>query len=282
MNYTDANTNNAKPGALRLPVRVAIATALATAWFTLAAPAVRAVSVSYDFSISSNYSLLMSPQSSSAQSQVSQMSSGVVKTANNNPVIMITNTSSTAEISDVMMTITDPDSVYNALKLLQNPLGATPGAPFTNNVWGGSTTTINIALPNALAPNQSLVFAVNLGPVGGFPNPSWVPGYENIFFNQPSDMNAQVAVTYFDPASPTNTQTLNSVLPNLTAMDPMATVMSSCCSTPSTSVFQTSFGTTPVPEPSSMLLVALGALTLGMPVWRRYKRSSSCKSQGRI
>lgn len=279
MNYTDANTNNAKPGELRPPVRVAIAAAVAIAWFTLAAPAARAVSVSYDFSISSDYSLLLSPQSSSAQSMVSQMSSGVVKTANNNPVIKITNTSATADISDVMMTITDPDSVFNALKLLQNPLGATPGAPFTNNVWGGSTKTIDIALPTPLAPNQTLVFAANLGPLGGFPNASWVPGYQNIFFNQPGDMNAQVAVKFFDPASPTNVQSLNSVLPNLSDMNPLVTIMSSCCSTPSTSVFQTSFGTV-VPEPSSILLVGLGALTFVVPVWKKYKRSSATKSQG--
>jgi hypothetical protein len=250
--------------------RAAIAAALAAAWFTLAAPAARAVTVSYDFSISSNYSLLVNPQSSSAQSQVSQMSSGVVNTANNNPVIKITNTSATANISDVMMTITDPDSVFNALKLLQNPLGATPGAPFTNKVWGGSTKTIDIALPTALAPNQSLVFAVNLGPPGGFPNPSWVPGFQNIFFNQPSEMNAQVAVKFFDPASPSNVQTFNSVLPNLANMDTVITVMSSCCSTPPTSVFQTSFV---VPEPASVVLMALGSLPLGMLVWRKRKRA---------
>ena len=279
MNYTDANTNNAKPGARRLPVRVALAAAVAIAWFTLAAPAARAVSVSYDFSISSNYSLLMSPQSSSAQSQVKQMSSAVVDTANNNPVIMITNTSMTADISDVKITLTDPDSVFNALKLLQNPLGATPAAPFTNNIWGGSTNMVNIALPTPLAPNQSLVFAVNLGPLGGFPNHSFVPGFENILFQNPSASNAQLAVTYFDPSNPTNTQTLNSVLPSLTTMTPLVTVMSSCCNTPSTSVLETSFG---VPEPSSILLLGLGVLTLGMPAWKRYMRSSSTKSQRTI
>ncbi len=281
MNYTDANTNNAKPGAPRLPVRAAIAAAVAIAWFTLAAPAARAVSVSYDFSISSDYSLLLSPQNSSVQSQVAQKSMNVVNTANNNPVIKITNTSATADISDVKITLTDPDSVFNALKLLQNPLGATPAAPFTNTIWGGSTNMVNIALPTPLAPGQSLVFAANLGPLGGFPNHSWVPGYQNILFQSPSATNAQIAVNYFDPSNPTNTQTLNSVLPSLTTMNPLVTVMSSCCSTPSTSVFETSFGTT-VPEPSSILLVALGALTFGMPVWRKYKRASSTKVEATI
>jgi hypothetical protein len=270
MNYTNAFANKDEPRAVGFPLRAAIGAALASAWFTLAAPMARAVTVSYDFSISSNYSLLVNPQSSSAQGQVKQLGSGAVNTANNNPVIMITNTSATAEISNFMMTITDPNSVYNALKLLQNPLGATPGAPFTNNVWGGPTKTIDIALPTALAPNQSLVFAVNLGPVGGFPNPSWVPGYQNIFFNQPSNMNAQLAVMFFDPASPSNVQTFNSVLPPLTEMDPMITVTSACCSTPPTSVFQTSFV---VPEPTSAALVALGSLPLGMLVWRKRNRA---------
>jgi len=271
MDHRPGKANEHKPRRPGWPFRAVIAGGLASVWFALAVPAARATIVSYDFSISSDMGLLLSPDSSSAQSMVSQMSSGVVRTANNNPVIMITNTSPTAEISDVMMTITAPDSVFNALKILQSPVGATPGAPFTNNVWGGSTMTIDIALPNALAPNQSLVFAANLGPLGGFPNASWVPGFQNIFFNQPGGMNAQVTVNFFDPASPSNIQTFNSVLPNLADMNTVVTVTSACCSTPPTSVFQTSFL---VPEPSSVLLVLLGAVPLGRSVYRKCKRTS--------
>jgi hypothetical protein len=210
---------------------------------------------------------------------VAQKSSAVVGTANNNPVINITNTSATANISEFQMTITDPDSVYNALKLLQAPIGATPGAPFTNNVWGGSTKTIDIVLPTALAPNQSLVFAVNLGPLGGFPNASWQPGYENIFFQQPEvpNTNANLSVTYFDPSNPTNSQTVTNQLPALDAMDPLVTVTSACCNTPSTSVFMTGFGGPPVPEPSSIVLVALGCVSMVIPAWRKYRRSAQAK-----
>ena len=224
---------------------------------------------------------MMNPDNSSIQSQVAQKSSNVVNTANNNPVIEITNTSPTASISEVKMNLTDPDSVYNALKLLQSPLGATPAAPYTNSVWGGPSKMIDIVLPHALAPNQSLVFAVNLGPLGGFPNPSWVPGYENIFFQMPEvpNTNANLAVTFVDPSSPNSPTTLTNALPSLSSMDPMVTVTSACCSTAPTSVFMTSFGSgPPVPEPSSMLLIVLGSLPLAVPAWRKYKRGVKSKN----
>src|SRR5436309_1863824 len=71
--------------------RTALCAALALAWLAASAPAVRAATMSYTFSISSDYSLLMNPQSTQMQGQVAQKSSAVVSTANNNPVIMITN-----------------------------------------------------------------------------------------------------------------------------------------------------------------------------------------------
>lgn len=280
MNYTTRQTNKSSPRGLRLPVRVAVSAALALAWIASAAPALRAATMSYSFSISSDFSLLMNPQNPSIQNQVSQKSSGVVNTADNNPVIEITNTSDTADISEFKISLTDPDSVFNALKLLQSPLGATPAAPFTNTIWGGPSKMIDIVLPHALLPNQSLVFAVNLGPLGGFPNINWAPGYQNIFF-QPSvvpNTNANLTVTYFDPLNPNSPTTVTNVLPSLTTMDPLVTVTSACCSTAPTSVFNTSFTTAPpVPEPSSMLLAALGSLPLGLLIRRKYQRETKAK-----
>lgn len=276
MSYTNIHTKFPTSRAHHLSAHMALAAALAAAWLAIDPPTLRAATVSYTFSVCSDYSLLMNPQSSSTQSQVSQKSSAVVGTANNNPVIKITNTSATADISEFKMTLTDADSVFNALKLLQAPIGATPAAPFTSSIWGGSTKTIDIVLPTALAPNQSMTFAVNLGPLGGFPNVNWQPGYENIFFQQPitPNTNANLSVTYFDPSSPVNSQTVTNQLPAIGAMDPLVTVTSACCNTPATTVFMTEFGGTAVPEPSSMALVALGCVSMVVPAWRKYRRSS--------
>jgi hypothetical protein len=280
MNYKNSHTRKLAAGALGFPARTALAAALVVVWCATAAPT-RAATMSYNFSISSDQSLLMNPQNSSIQNQVAQKSSNVVNTANNNPVIEITNTSTTADISEVKISLTDPDSVFNALKLLQSPLGATPAAPYTNKIWGGSSKMIDIVLPHALLPNQSLVFAANLGPLGGFPDISWMPGYQNILFQTPvtPNTNANLAVTFQDPSNPNNPTVLRNVLPSLTTMDPLVTVTSACCSTAPTSVFMTSFGSgPPVPEPSSMLLIVLGSLPLAVPAWRKYKRGVRSKN----
>ncbi len=277
MSHTSSHTKLSTSRALALSARVALALALVAMAVATSPSTVRAATMSYSFSVSSDYSLLMNQQSSSVQNQVSQKSSPVVNTANNNPIIEITNTSTTSDISEFKLTLTDADSVFNALKLLQAPIGAKPAAPYTNSIWGGASKTIDIVLPTALVPNQSLVFAVNLGPLGGFPNTSWQPGYQNIFFQTPvvPNTNANLTVTYSDPATPSDPTTVTNVLPSLSNMDPLVTVTSACCSTPSTSVFNTSFSVgPPVPEPSSMALVALGCMSTAFPAWRKYRRKN--------
>ncbi|HEV2972169.1 MAG TPA: hypothetical protein VGY55_19505 [Pirellulales bacterium] len=246
--------------------------ALAAICAAVVPSATHAGTISYSVTMSSDYSLLLNPNNASVDKQVSQKSSTVVATANNNPVLDITNTSSTAVITDVKMTLTDPDSVFDALKVLQSPPGAMPQSPFTTNIWGGSTQSIDIKLPTALAPNQSLIFAVNLAPMGGFPNHSWDPGFENIFFQDPPTINtnANLMISYNDPTQAGDPAgTLTNALPALSSMTPLVTVTSLCCSTPSTSVLSTSFSTTPVPEPGSVVLMLLGSLPLGLPVWRK-------------
>jgi hypothetical protein len=263
-----------------LPARLSLFLALAAICAAIAPSASRAGTVSYSVTMSSDESLLLNPNNLTVQNQVSQKSAPVVATANNNPVLDITNTSSTAVISDVQITLTDADSVFDALKLLQSPPGAIPQSPFTTKVWGGSTQTIDIKLPTALAPQQSLIFAVNLAPMGGFPSHSWDPGFENIFFQDPPNVNsnANLTISYNDPTQAGDPAgTLTNTLPSLSSMDPLVTVTSKCCSTPSTSVLTTSFSTTPVPEPGSVVLLVLGSLPLGLPVWRKYRRADTAK-----
>jgi hypothetical protein len=256
-----------------LPLALALATMLAAA-----SPA-RAIN-SYQVYMSSDYTLLMNPLSMSVQSAVQQQASSMVSTANNNPVINIQNTSSSASIKEVQFTLTDPDTVFAALNILRGPTDAqkrfgTTG-PFATTIWGGKSKTIDIVLPTPLAPQQNLTFFVNLSPLTGNPSASWIPGFTNIFFQDPPNMNASFKVLFSD-----NT-TLHDVLPSLeemqtnTASDPAAFVLaSSCCNTQSTMFLTANF----VPEPTSVVLVMLGSVPLAIPAWRRYRRSGRAKAE---
>jgi hypothetical protein len=282
MTHTNYYTNRwlgtrravALPG---LPLALVLATMLAAASPARAAD-------SYQVYMSSDYTLLMNPMSMAVHSAVQQQSSSLANTANNNPVIDIQNTSSTASIKEVQFTLTDPDTIFDALSILKGPTDAqkrfgTTG-PFATTIWGGKSKTIDIVLPTPLAPNQNLVFFVNLAPLTGNPSASWIPGYTNIFFQDPPNMNANFKVFFND-----NT-TLNNVLPSLedmqtnTSTDPAAFVLaSSCCNTPSTMFLTGNFDGPPVPEPTSVMLVVLGSAPLAIPAWRRYRRSGRMSSE---
>jgi hypothetical protein len=256
----------------RAPFALALATMLLSAISTARA------ADSYQIYMSSDYTLLMNPTSMSVQSMVQQTASTAANTANNNPVIDIQNTSSTASIKEVQFKLTDPDSAFDALGLLKGPSDAekrfgTTG-PFATMIWGGKSQTVDIVLPTPLAPHQNLVFFVNLTPLNGTPDPTWLPGYTNIFFQDPPNTNANLKVFFSD-----NT-TLNNTLPSLESMatntstNPQAFVLSSsCCNAPATMFLTGQFSGTPVPEPSSVFLVMLGSLPLAIPAWRRYRRA---------
>jgi hypothetical protein len=277
------NTNgytNRWPRAKRALRRGRAPFALALATMLLSAISTARAGVSYQIYMSSDFKLLMDPMNMSTQSMVQQTASTAANTANNNPVIDIKNTSMTASIKEVQFMLTDPDSVFDALGILQGPSDAqkrfgTTG-PFATMTWGGSSKTIDIVLPTPLAPQHNLVFFVNLAPLNGHPDSTWMPGYTNIFFQDPPgpNPNANLKVFFND-----NT-ILDNPLPSLESMatntstDPAAFVLaSSCCNAPPTMFLTGGFGGSPVPEPSSVLLVMLGSLPLAIPAWRRYRRA---------
>ncbi len=118
------NTNgytNRWPGQ---PPPLAALFALALATMLLSAISTARAGVSYQIYMSSDYKLLMDPMNMSTQSMVQQTASTAANTANNNPVIDIQNTSTTASIKEVQFKLTDPDSVFDALGLLQGPSDA--------------------------------------------------------------------------------------------------------------------------------------------------------------
>jgi hypothetical protein len=235
----------------------------------------QAGTVQYTLSMSSNYGLLQNPTSPSAQTTVSSMSSAAVATANNNPVFELTNTSVSADFTEVKLTLLDPQSMIDALKILQSPPGATAAAPFTNSVWGTPTKSIDISLPTPLAPNQSMFFTINLTPNGGFSNMSWVAGYKNILFNSMGVGNTTVNVSYINSGNPGDPSgTFSTTMPSLSNFNAI-TIASQCCSTPATQMLSTSIiiPNTSVPEPGSIVLMALGALPVAAVVRKKYRKT---------
>ena len=120
-------------------------------------------------------------------------------------------------------------------------------------------------LTTPLAPGNSLIFMLELGPATSYADPTWVPGYKNVFYNtaDPSK-NAEFTVTYDPPGGPTST--VSQTLPALASSDPLASVTN--CSGLTTTVTTTGMGTS-VPEPSSLVLLLLG----GIPIWFAARRN---------
>ncbi len=235
----------------------------------------QAATIQYSLSMSSDYGLLQNPTSVAAQTAAATQSTAVVNTANNNPVFELTNTSATADFTDVKLTLLDPQSMIDALKILQSPPGATAAAPFTTSTWGTPSKSIDIHLPTPLLPNQSLFFTINLTPNGGFSNMSWVAGYKNILFNSLGVGNAMVNVSYTnsgiagDPSG-----TLNTQLPSLANFNAI-TIASQCCSTPPTQMLDTMIEGpgSAVPEPGSIVLMLLGAIPVAAVVRKKYRKT---------
>jgi hypothetical protein len=240
---------------------------------------------SYSIDIASSLQLLESPSNASVQKQVSEQSALVDRVANNNPVLELTNTSTTSDITNVQLTLNDPESVIEALKVLSTD-GTATGA-FATNVYGGPATTVDISLSTPLAPGQSLLWAMELAPVKGYADTGWTPGYENILFpgsNPIPGTNASFTVTYTDPMNSDPT-TSTTVLPDLATFDPTVTVeptaicSSSCGSSIGTATTLYTLGvptttTNPsVPEPSSVVLLVVGCLPLVVRAWRKRQRA---------
>lgn len=246
----------------------AIAAALSLAAIRPAA----ADSFGYSVNISSSLALMEAPTNPSAQLQVSEQSGLVDRMASNDPIIDITNTSTGDTISNLQLTLNDPESVIEALKVLSSN-GTATGA-FATNEYGGPATSIDISFATPLAPGQSVMWAMELAPVNGYSNIGWTPGYQNILFptNNPiPGTNASVTVTYNDGSGD---PTVTNALPNLAAFDDALTVdpTTTCSSSGDpTSLYTLTVGgtPTPTPEPGTLVLLALGCLPLGWRVWRK-------------
>lgn len=227
---------------------------------------------SYSVDITSSLALMESPSNPSTQLQVSQQSGLVDRVASNSPIVSITNTSTSDTISSIQLNLNDPESVIEAMKVLSSD-GVATGA-FANDVYAGPATSIDISFPTALAPGQTVTFAVELAPVNGYTDIGWTPGYDNIFWptNNPiPGTNASLTVTYNQPDGD---PTVTNVLPDLAAMTNVVTVdPSTTCSnsgTP-TSLVTTNFSVppTPTPEPGTIMLLMLCGIPMAVQAWRK-------------
>ncbi len=227
----------------------------------------RAETMTYSIGISSSYDMLTNPDSAAARQEVAGQSAHVYWVASDAPVVDITNTG-TASITDLTLTLKVPYDVIEALKIMSPASGATPVGAFATNVYGGPSTSLEIAIPAGLATGKSLIFALELGPTLGYSSSTWNPGYSNgLFDSADAGLNAEISVTYSSPGdAPT---TLYSTLPPLATFDVTDSV-TTCCNL-TTTVGMTSPPQTP--EPSSLMSLA-GIGLLGLVLCFRHHRKS--------
>ncbi len=264
--------------------QVRIAACLAAIVALLCGPSVaRAATMSYSLSMSNDYGWIQNPASDMAQMAAKNKTSAVIATQYNNPILELTNTSVSANISDVKLIVNDPDSAINALKVLQGPPGAHAVGQFANAVWGSSTKTIEIALPTPLAPNASLFFTLNLTPTAGA-SATWMPGFQNSLWSSSTvspNTNANLAVTYVDPSNGNATSVSNLQLTNDPNQMFIQRLMSTCCNsnTAASTLLNASIGGPSIvtPEPASVVLMMLGSLPLGIGFWRNRRKLAAVK-----
>ena len=108
--------------------------------------------------------LLEAPDDPNVQLEVAGSNSHQFWVQNNNPVVEITNTSTTADISNLSLAIQNTPDIISALKVISGPNGAVPEGSFATNIYGGPATSIDISMAaTPLAPGQSLIFMPGLG-----------------------------------------------------------------------------------------------------------------------
>jgi hypothetical protein len=267
--FLRSESRNGLPGTGRTLVLFFAALALLACGSTSSA---RAETMSYSIGISSSYDMLTNPSSAAARQEVAGQSAHVFWVCSDAPVVDITNTGS-ASITDLTLTLKVPYDVIEALKVMSPNSGATPVGPFASNVYGGPSTSLEIAIPGGLATGKSLIFALELGPTLGYSSPTWNPGYSNgLFDSADAGLNAEISVTYSSPGdAPT---TLYSTLPPLATFD-VTDAVTTCCD------LTTTVGTTSppqtgptVPEPSSIVSLA-GMGFLGIVLCFRHHRKSA-------
>jgi hypothetical protein len=235
--------------------------------------AVRGETMSYNISISSSYAMLQSPNSAMSEQEVAGQSAHVYWVCSDSPVVEITNTG-TSGITNLTLTLNQPNDVIEALKIMSPTTGATAEGVGAGGFYATPTTSLDISLAGAgLATGKSLIFALELGPTKGYSSSTWVPGYQNGMFDSADPgLNAGITVTYASPGdAPT---TLDYTLPPIADLSVVDSV-TTCCNL--TTTLLTGTLTPIVPEPSSIVALA-GMGGLGLLICLRRRRTAQSRT----
>ncbi len=268
--------------ATRLTLRSLAAIGLIAGLAAAGPNAARADIIGYTLSISSDYSLLQTPGAGNIVTQVKNYTAHQLSVEENNPVFKLTNDAMSSGLTEFTLSLNDPDSVVSALKILTGAPGSQSQAqsPFTNNIYGGPSNSIDIKLSTPLAPDASMFFMLQLAPANGYSDPNFEPGYQSILWpTEPGSSNADVSVTFNNSTDPT-TNTIAGPLADLAdfVANPDSMLVVGCCG--NTSVLTNSMsGPTPppTPEPASVALMVLGSLPIVVPVWRKRRRQIAAR-----
>jgi len=252
------------------------ALALAFGLSAAASPSARGDTLGYGITVSSDYSLATSPGNGNVQLQAKGLSAHVLATEANNPVFEITNNAMTSGITSIVLTLNDPESTFEAFKILSPTTGDMADAPFTVNAFNGPSDTVGITFSTPLAPGASTFFMAELGPANGFSDVNWTPGYQSILW-KPGEI-ANLNVTWNDTADPTDS--ISQALPALTDFMNNVnsfTVVGCCGNTSLLTDIVTGPLPPPTPEPASVVLLLLGAIPAAVPVWRKRRQLAASR-----
>ncbi|MBI3836517.1 MAG: PEP-CTERM sorting domain-containing protein [Planctomycetia bacterium] len=237
-------------------------------WLSAIGATARADMISYSMILSEDINVLRNPSSSTVAHNAAWVSQHTLMLERTMPYVELINKSTTADITELSMTIGDLSKNFDWASLVD----ASPGVHFSlqtpDGVAGGIKSDVLTIKFTGFAPNDFVRFRTGLSPDN--PNTTPIMDYRLVLFHMnagtDTSQNSQVTVTF---AGTAGGGTLTNPLPNFAVIHPTATSMAPFGGYGEDTVMPfltpnfTGSGTVPmVPEPSSWALLAGGLWAL--------------------